>query len=165
MQSSPSWLCCVPMYTGLQGEKPSGWQCFCYKLLAFTNFYSATHLCWPWHEVPNSAQTDRINTSRLFLLQCWGEAWSSWGVKMTGIEGHRDESVRGGAERKRGRKVSGCKNKQTMVTLKKKNRSCIYDHLSGAKAYTGVINKASRSMCTCLKPEAPAAEVQLWGFV
>lgn len=38
--------------------------------------------------------------------------------KITGTQGHRDESVRGGAERKIGRKVSGFRKKQTMVTLK-----------------------------------------------
>lgn len=45
-------------------------------------------------------------------------AWSPRGEKITGTQGHRDESVRGGAERKIGRKVSRFRKKQTMVTLK-----------------------------------------------
>lgn len=95
--------------------------CLGYKLLPL-KFYSATHLCWPEPEVPKAAETNRIYTSRLFFFCCSVEvkaaAWSPRGEKITGTQGHRDESVRGGAERKIGRKVSGFRKKQTMVTPK-----------------------------------------------
>lgn len=83
-------------------------------------------------------------------------AWGSRGEKITGTEGRADESVRGGEERKIGRKVVGFlkKTNQQWFPLNKTpedvfTTTCL--RWGGAKACAGVINKASsRSVCVCV---------------
>lgn len=65
-----------------------------------------------------------VSTQADFLFFCCSvevkaAAWSPRGEKITGTQGHRDESVRGGAERKIGRKVSGFKKNKQWLPLNK----------------------------------------------